>query len=206
MNDPFLMRIEDYLDGTLSPDEAAEMESHLEDCGECRDEIETCRHLRRLAQDADPVPIPGDLGARIRRRLDRVEPHRPRGRILTLRWVAAVAAAAVLLLVVFPSFQKDEPEPPPPMAAVPDAMGGSDTSLDDWFEQARNSDSGDAAFLADEARDADLLAKVRGELSRTRGSARIRLLAMEDLLIQLANDPAPEYLAEEARLVAMAGR
>lgn len=205
MNDPFLMKIEEYLDGTLSPDEAGQMEAHLADCGECRAEIETCRHILRLAQAAAPVPIPKDLGASIRRRVDGLERTPPAGRLLALRWVAAVVAAAVLLLVVFPSFQKQEPDPLPRMAVVPDEIGRSDTSLEDWFEQARNSMPGDAVLLAEEACESGLLEKVREELARTRGGARIRLLAMEDLFIQLLNDPSPEHLANEARLVAMAG-
>ena len=206
MNDPFLMKVEDYLDGLLSPAESALFTAHLEDCPACREELEICRRVRRLARAAPPVRIPADLGERIRHRM-RTGVSRERkagGRVLALRWVAAAAAAAVLLLVIFPSFQRPVqegiPAEPMPVAVA------SDNSLDDWFEQARNSEPGDALFLIEEARESDLLAKVRMDLSRTRGRARTRLLAMEDFLIQIANEPDPEFLAGEARLVAMAGR
>ncbi len=66
MNDPFLMKIEEYLDEALAPEDAVEMEVHLENCAECRAEIEACRRIRNLAQDAEPVEIPGDLGPAIR--------------------------------------------------------------------------------------------------------------------------------------------
>jgi hypothetical protein len=208
-HDEFLLGIDEYLDGDLPPEEEAAMEAHLADCGECRGEIQTYRRLRRLAFASEPVPIPDDLGYRIRRRLEEVPGfRRPRGRLLRLSTLLpGVAAAAILLLLLLP--RPEAPSPRPAGVPIGDAMLARaparpdvDRTLADWLLLAENADEGDLDLLAREAAELDLLPRVRDALAAARGERRRWLRAGEDLLLQLENGAPGEYFGEEARLVA----
>jgi anti-sigma factor RsiW len=97
-------RLDDWLDGTLPPSQAAELEAHLAGCGSCREQART---LRRLLAHATALPRsvapPHDLWPRIESRIA------PSGWARLFAWdrptfLAAAAAAAVvfgLLAVVF---------------------------------------------------------------------------------------------------------
>ena len=72
----------------------------------------------------------------------------------------------------------------------------------DWLDQAKNASPTEVARLVEEARALGLLAHVREAVAGTRGIERHRLLAVEDLLIQIENRPSAVTLCVEAGLVA----
>jgi len=93
-----------YANGTLDPDETAEVEAHLADCAECRDELAA---ERAMALQIASLPVDAESGwETLRARLEQ-RPAPPlrlvRGGFLArpvpIGWAVA-AQAAVLLLVV----------------------------------------------------------------------------------------------------------
>lgn len=92
-----------YADGELDPQATAELEGHLAESAELRDELERWRSLRRCANRVFAAPIaPNELEARIRAGLHRerlAARHRP------FRWfggITAVAAAIAVIVVLWP--------------------------------------------------------------------------------------------------------
>jgi len=84
-----------YLDGTLTPEEAAAVASHLAECAECRgtlDDLQAVRNLLRVVPDRAPHP------SLLPRTLARVgaAPHRK----AAPRWMIAAAGAAVGLALL----------------------------------------------------------------------------------------------------------
>ncbi len=133
------------LDGELSPERAAELRSHLEDCPDCRAQLARLQDVdARLAASARGIAVPSDLRARLAARIageaaaaESAAPRRgPAGRVprLARRGVglaAAAAAAAGLALVLArpgseiapppppePALAEREPAPPAPEAAL----------------------------------------------------------------------------------------
>jgi len=91
-----------YLDGELSPSEAAELEMHLHECPECGLALEDLRLLSRAVAEEELPPLPADLAGRITRRL---EPGRPGKSVPRAGWItgffgAPMAAAAAAVLAV----------------------------------------------------------------------------------------------------------
>jgi negative regulator of sigma E activity len=89
-----------YLDGELSPSEAAELGLHLKECPECSVALEDLRLLSRTVAEEEPPPLPADLAGRIAGRL---EPARPGKSAHRHGWFtgffgAPLAAAAAALL------------------------------------------------------------------------------------------------------------
>jgi anti-sigma-K factor RskA len=82
-----------YLLGELTVEEEGELERHLEECPECRRELDHARQahdfLQRLAADEPPAELKGKLLAQVRGEIT--------GR--TSRWWYWTSAAAVLLVV-----------------------------------------------------------------------------------------------------------
>lgn len=125
----FESRLNEYVDGTLSPQATAELERHLAECAACREEVEGLRALltdsARLPRTIEPAR---DLWPSIDERLDAKETawlarSRERGTGWR-RWVPehrrlaiaataliAVSAAAVALLLG-PSLKSAEETPP----------------------------------------------------------------------------------------------
>lgn len=66
-----LRRLDDYIDRELSPEEMRAVERHIDDCLHCagrfRFELSLIRELRRRLRR---IALPGDLAARIGRRLE----------------------------------------------------------------------------------------------------------------------------------------
>jgi anti-sigma factor RsiW len=58
--------LDDYLDGTLSPDDRAEIERHLAVCEPCRAYLATYRKTRALGAEAGRVEMPEEMKARLR--------------------------------------------------------------------------------------------------------------------------------------------
>ena len=207
--DWFIDRIEEYLDGDLPVSEREEMERLIADDPACRAEIEEARRFCLLARTARPIPIPEELGARIRERVAREQPTGG-GRTLMLRRLVTVAvAASVLFLLLKPigPFEPEssrEPGPEDHYVATAPARPPLSALLADWLDQAKNVAPTDAASLFKEARELDLLVRVRARLTVTRGADRAYLLAAEDLLIQIENGISPDVFPLEAEMVAMA--
>ena len=71
MNHPDETRLNDYVDGVLGPEPAAEVEAHLADCTGCRGRVATLRELAdRLAALPEGIPPRRDLRPGIRERIE----------------------------------------------------------------------------------------------------------------------------------------
>jgi hypothetical protein len=91
-------RLDDYVHGVLTPDEAAQVEGHCEACSDCRAELEAAERRLREYRSLPPVEASEQLIQNTLRRVDRHDRlRRVRGRFLMTGLVAA--AASVLLLI-----------------------------------------------------------------------------------------------------------
>ena len=95
---PETRRVQDYLDRTLEPREAAAFGAHLEGCATCAVELALYRRVF-TALDATPAPIA--LPGLTERVLARVLPSRVRlrRRLVALGWSYGASLAAVLVAV-----------------------------------------------------------------------------------------------------------
>jgi anti-sigma factor RsiW len=57
----------DFLDASLTPELAAELEEHLRDCAPCRAYLSTYRKTRELAARAGRAPMPAEMKSRLYR-------------------------------------------------------------------------------------------------------------------------------------------
>ncbi|MFN3761740.1 MAG: anti-sigma factor family protein [Anaerolineae bacterium] len=95
-----------YLDGELSPQERAQVEEHLAQCGHCQDELARLKALRAglgttLHAALDPVRMPAAADVRIRQRLRQQIERRAGGWNLWLRLSPALHVALALLVLIF---------------------------------------------------------------------------------------------------------
>ena len=67
-------RLSDYLDGELSVEESASMDTHLQDCSECRAELERYRHIDAVVHVGVKVPTLFETEAFTLALLRRLEP------------------------------------------------------------------------------------------------------------------------------------
>lgn len=58
-------RLSDYLDGTLLPEERAQVDAHLEGCEHCRQDLEELRFVVEMLHQVPQEDVPEGLGARI---------------------------------------------------------------------------------------------------------------------------------------------
>lgn len=95
MNKPECDRLDDYLLGWLSEEQAAAFESHLAVCAECRNETQLQARIDEAAERArnQPEPVPPLLLDRVRRRVRAAKTRR-------LVRIACALAAATLLVVL----------------------------------------------------------------------------------------------------------
>ncbi|MGH9749994.1 MAG: anti-sigma factor family protein, partial [Candidatus Polarisedimenticolia bacterium] len=90
-----------YMDGEMSREERVGIETHIAGCPTCRGAMEDYRVLAAAAADETPPPVPADLHARIRHRIDAARPAGLAGwRRLLPSYRLALAAAASALLVI----------------------------------------------------------------------------------------------------------
>jgi hypothetical protein len=143
-----------YLDGELSPAEAAELELHLRGCSECGLMLEDLRLLSRAAGEELPPPLPADLATRIARRLapGRGEKGARRSGWLTGFFGAPLAAAAAALLaagVLWVVWQGRSMTIPPP----PETVGREAVEQEERPESrlASKADKKAATLVADAA-------------------------------------------------------
>jgi len=69
-------RLPGYLDGAMRTSEHAAVRHHLDDCHECREQLERFRRLMVCLGHMNRVEPPSDLATRIRVRASRIEPQR----------------------------------------------------------------------------------------------------------------------------------
>jgi len=123
-----------FLDGVLSPEEEAELKAHLDECPECREELEKLRQTVRQLQALPLVPLPADFTQNMRRRLTAegktwasvsVPVRKPKSlprRLSKSPWISLAAAAAVVLMV-WTAFQPPQLSvTQPDLAAAPAAQ------------------------------------------------------------------------------------
>ncbi len=58
-----------FLDGELAHDLAQELSRHLECCEDCHIVVDTCRKTVEIYCNAEPLPLPDDVRARLDRAL-----------------------------------------------------------------------------------------------------------------------------------------
>ena len=93
-------RLDEYLDGELSADDAAAVEQHLAGCEACRAELEALRKTAALVKSLPRVKAPEGLASDVKASLARRTTTR---RSLILRWASVggwLAAAATLIIVI----------------------------------------------------------------------------------------------------------
>jgi len=100
----------DYVDGTLGPEPRAEVESHLQGCATCREEVRLARAGKRAAAAVPSPAVPPDLAEQAIDEARRVARERSpevaaissaeRRRPNAPRWLAAATAAAAVIIAV----------------------------------------------------------------------------------------------------------
>jgi predicted anti-sigma-YlaC factor YlaD len=186
--------LEEWLEGSLTEAQAAEFETHLLSCEECRAEAARARTLIRLAAAVPAPPVPEGIREGIRLRVAR---RRAPRLLRPVGVLAVVALAASLLLIVLPTTPRLPPAPQAPILAAATA-----TVLFDWLDQARHATAADAARLIEEARAMELREALRRKLETAPARDREGWLAFEDLLTQFMAAPSADSLSDEAQLVA----
>ncbi|MBW8873805.1 MAG: zf-HC2 domain-containing protein [Acidobacteria bacterium] len=89
--------LEPYVDGDLSPAEAARLRSHLESCPACAAELALAERIQRELRSLPQLDCPPEIVERVRRQGAEVVPFRPRRMGLPLRVAAAAALLALSL-------------------------------------------------------------------------------------------------------------
>ncbi|MBK9033046.1 MAG: zf-HC2 domain-containing protein [Myxococcales bacterium] len=115
----------DYVDGTLTPAERAEVEAALAADPELRAEVEDLRGSMGLLKSLSPAAAPPELGKTVEDTIHRRSAGRffgrrtlgdrvPFGVLLILGLIALVAIVALLWSSPSGSLKRDRPAPPPP--------------------------------------------------------------------------------------------
>jgi hypothetical protein len=95
MTDPRCERLDEYLCGWLSPEEAADFEAHLVACPTCREEAAMQRQIDRLTKEAAQIePIPVALAGRVACGIRSARRRR------LFAWLATATTAAAIALAV----------------------------------------------------------------------------------------------------------
>jgi anti-sigma factor RsiW len=100
-----------YLAGELTSAEREQAELHLQDCAECRANIERLKKLDAMLRQDLPIEPSKDFSQRVMKTLVRTKPATSTRRYLPWLALAAVLVAALLLLRV-----QQEVKPPQPVA------------------------------------------------------------------------------------------
>jgi anti-sigma factor RsiW len=66
-----------YLDGELDPGTVAELERHLARCEDCRLVVDTTKKTIEILCNAEPLPLPEEVRARLHRALEKRLRRRP---------------------------------------------------------------------------------------------------------------------------------
>ncbi len=85
-----------YANETLSPEEKADVEQHLAQCEQCRNEVALLKRLREQVQKEE-IPSPGEFGFK---RLQRAVNQEQRVHSVPPAWWRPALAAAVVVILV----------------------------------------------------------------------------------------------------------
>lgn len=133
-------KIDEYLAGFLTPEEAKVFEKHLAQCRSCRDELASFRELNRMVAEAGPGIPPVDLTKEIMARVKNSSPAKAK-RILSLLPDLTAAAAAAIIIFWFsgPVLAKSNvPDYTPGVVHVSSAVGGVFKAYVDFSSGAFN--------------------------------------------------------------------
>ncbi len=84
-----------YANGTLTGEEMRMVENHLQNCGQCRQELAWLKQLRQQIKDIHVPESPGEVArARLMREVSQ-QPRRPR-----VQWWQAALAASLAVIVI----------------------------------------------------------------------------------------------------------
>jgi anti-sigma factor RsiW len=101
-----------YAEDQLVSDDRRRVEEHLRACSDCRGELERIRRGIALASSLGPHPMPADVAARIRRRLESAPAGRgawSRSLRFASPWLRAAAAAVLALTGLVLYWQLNRP-------------------------------------------------------------------------------------------------
>src|SRR5262249_33425382 len=86
MQDPWMERLSDYLDGDLDRADRESLEAHLKECAECAAVLGELRKVRARARELNDAPVPPELWPRIEKAI-----ASPRGEIAPAPRITRVA-------------------------------------------------------------------------------------------------------------------
>ena len=96
-------KIDEYLDGALSPEEARRFEEHMSSCPDCSEELRLARAVLKALGELDEIEVPSDFLVRVHEKID-AEKARSRKRLIYIRRAGALAACIVLAAAVYSGF------------------------------------------------------------------------------------------------------
>ena len=96
-------KIDEYLDGALSPEEAKRFEEHMSSCPDCSEELRLARAVLKALGELDEIEVPSDFLGRVHEKID-AEKARSRKRLIYIRRAGALAACIVLAAAVYSGF------------------------------------------------------------------------------------------------------
>lgn len=142
-----------YIDGEVTPDEAARVEQHLPTCRHCADELESLRWTVNLLREVPPIPVPRSFAVRLADLEPEPVQRRPLPRWLLngLQWATAATALLMMLLIAADFLNLGQP-------ALPAAF-----MLNTKVERAAPMVAGEAREPAAEQAEAPLVATIQTE-------------------------------------------
>jgi predicted anti-sigma-YlaC factor YlaD len=128
--------LSDYLDGTLQDDQRRDLESHLDDCAECRRELQLLQNTMQMVRTLPRAQAPAHFVGKVRRRARKAglnygrrmrrSAHRtlfPFQSSMTLAvLLAAVGALIVMVLLLQSQIEFTVEQPPPTVIQVSDMV------------------------------------------------------------------------------------
>lgn len=96
-------KIDEYLDGALSPEEAKRFEEHMSSCPDCSEELRLARAVLKALGELGEIEVPSDFLGRVHEKID-AEKARSRKRLIYIRRAGALAACIVLAAAVYSGF------------------------------------------------------------------------------------------------------
>ena len=96
-------KIDEYLDGALSPEEARRLEEHMSSCPDCSEELRLARAVLKALGELGEIEVPSDFLGRVHEKID-AEKARSRKRLIYIRRAGALAACIVLAAAVYSGF------------------------------------------------------------------------------------------------------
>lgn len=96
-------KIDEYLDGALSPEEARRFEEHMSSCPDCSEELRLARAVLKALGELGEIEVPSNFLGRVHEKID-AEKARSRKRLIYIRRAGALAACIVLAAAVYSGF------------------------------------------------------------------------------------------------------